>query len=112
MAGVEERRERLVRDRGASVLAPCTYMLKALRDELYPVSARRGLTVSTIHGAKGSEADVVFVIPDVALRLCAGRKSVQDRLDDLVRLFYVAFTRTREELVLLAPATERSIDWI
>ncbi len=63
------------------------------------------LIVGTIHSVKGGEADTVYVLPDVSpagLSLWdSGRP--QDR-DTLYRLFYVAVTRAREALHILAPA--------
>jgi len=64
--------------------------------------------LGTIHSVKGGQADCVYVCPDVsshdALK-CVG----YTLSDELLRLFYVACTRSREKLFLLNPATGRNI---
>jgi superfamily I DNA/RNA helicase len=57
--------------------------------------------VGTCHSFKGSEADTVFVYPDLST---AGAIEWQSNRDSILRLFYVAITRAREELVLCDPA--------
>lgn len=66
------------------------------------------LTVGTIHSVKGSEADVVYVLPDLSPAQW-GQWTKGDR-DALVRLFYVAFTRAREELVLVRTGAKRAVE--
>ncbi len=65
------------------------------------------IKISTIHGAKGGEAENVVVYTDIS------RASDEARLsntvegfrisEDLHRLFYVAVTRTKENLYLITP---------
>ncbi|PMP66160.1 MAG: ATP-dependent helicase [Thermodesulfobacterium geofontis] len=72
---------------------------KAIKDEDY-------LTLSTVHSAKGLEWHTVFIIS-----LIEGRfPSVysihnEEELEEERRLFYVAVTRARENLFLIAPMT-------
>ena len=58
------------------------------------------ITLSTIHGAKGGEADNVLLLPDIT-------KSASDHNDidpdELHRLFYVAVTRAKKSLHILEP---------
>ena len=58
------------------------------------------ITLSTIHGAKGGEADNVLLLPDIT-------KSASDNNDidpdELHRLFYVAVTRAKKSLHILEP---------
>ena len=58
------------------------------------------ITLSTIHGAKGGEADNVLLLPDIT-------KSALDHNDidpdELHRLFYVAVTRAKKSLHILEP---------
>jgi DNA helicase-2/ATP-dependent DNA helicase PcrA len=58
------------------------------------------ITLSTIHGAKGGEADNVLLLPDIT-------KSALDNNDinpdELHRLFYVAVTRAKKSLHILEP---------
>jgi superfamily I DNA/RNA helicase len=64
------------------------------------------ITLGTIHSVKGGEADVVYVFPDVSRAAMEDIRGEDVRLakaaeDGLSRLFYVAVTRAREEVVLL-----------
>ena len=58
------------------------------------------ITLSTIHAAKGGEADNVLLLPDIT-------KSAADQNDmdpdELHRLFYVAVTRAKNSLHILEP---------
>ncbi len=65
--------------------------------------------VGTIHSVKGADAAAVYVLPDLSPaqweRWQAGKR------DELLRIFYVAFTRAREELVLVGPTSGRAMGW-
>jgi DNA helicase II / ATP-dependent DNA helicase PcrA len=64
---------------------------------------RPRVILGTIHSVKGGQADVVYVFPDASE---AGRRAWDGpQIDEVIRQFYVAFTRAREELVLCPPAT-------
>jgi DNA helicase-2/ATP-dependent DNA helicase PcrA len=56
--------------------------------------------ISTIHGAKGLEADNVFLLPELTKRV---RKGMELNPDAERRVQYVAVTRARERLVILNP---------
>jgi DNA helicase-2/ATP-dependent DNA helicase PcrA len=64
------------------------------------ISQKPRITLSTIHGAKGGEADNVLLLPDIT-------KSALDHNDvdpdELHRLFYVAVTRAKKSLHILEP---------
>ena len=64
------------------------------------ISQTPRITLSTIHGAKGGEADNVLILPDIT-------KSAVDNNDldpdELHRLFYVAVTRAKKSLHILEP---------
>ena len=66
------------------------------------------LVVGTIHSTKGSEADVVYIFPDIS------RAGMTEWLGDpaqrasVFRLFYVGMTRAKETLVVCNPATRGS----
>jgi DNA helicase-2/ATP-dependent DNA helicase PcrA len=66
------------------------------------------VVVSTIHGAKGSEADHVFICPDLSASGWESYGSAALR-DSLHRLFYVGFTRARERLVLTQPSSVQAM---
>lgn len=61
------------------------------------------INISTIHGVKGDEADVVVLMSDIS-------KAVSSQLDidedSEHRVFYVACTRAREKLVIVQPHTK------
>jgi DNA helicase-2/ATP-dependent DNA helicase PcrA len=58
------------------------------------------IRVSTIHGAKGGEADHVVLSPDMALRTF---KEAQKNPEDEARVWYVGVTRARQTLTILKP---------
>ena len=55
------------------------------------------IRLSTIHQTKGGEADNVVVFQDLTVAALKGNE------DDLHRVFYVAVTRTKENLFLIEP---------
>jgi DNA helicase-2/ATP-dependent DNA helicase PcrA len=64
------------------------------------------ILLSTIHGAKGGEADKVLVLPDLTK---AALDQSDKSPDELHRLFYVATTRAKKELHVVSPKNyERS----
>ena len=64
------------------------------------------ILLSTIHGAKGGEADKVLVLPDLTK---AALDQSDKSPDELHRLFYVATTRAKKELHIVSPRNyERS----
>jgi len=58
------------------------------------------ITLSTIHGAKGGEAENVVLLTDLSLNTM---KSYEQNPDDENRLFYVGATRTKEHLHVIEP---------
>ena len=58
------------------------------------------IILSTIHGAKGGEADNVLLLPDIT-KSAINSNDVDP--DELHRLFYVAVTRAKKELHILDP---------
>ncbi len=91
--------EHLLSSAGKSVRYAVTVAQKQGPQALFQVPQ---IVVGTIHSVKGGEAETVMVFPSLS------RKAVEEALlsveaqDNLHRLFYVAMTRAREELVLLA----------
>lgn len=78
----------------------------------YFIAARRSgetfigeprIRISTIHGAKGAEADNVVVLTDLAPRTYY---ESMENLDDELRVFYVAVTRAKFNLHLIQPYTQ------
>lgn len=64
-------------------------------------SGNKAVTVSTIHRAKGGEADNVILFTDMAKRSHEGVET-----DDEQRVWYVAVTRAKENLYLVEPQTK------
>ena len=65
--------------------------------------AGREITLSTIHSAKGAEADVVAIVPDRSVTSFSASENDVGVYEDELRLLYVAMTRARRRLILLAP---------
>jgi hypothetical protein len=63
--------------------------------------------ISTIHGAKGQEADNVLLLTDQSYRTWRGAEVDPD---DEVRTFYVGATRAREKLCVVQPQTRYFFD--
>jgi DNA helicase-2/ATP-dependent DNA helicase PcrA len=58
------------------------------------------ITLSTIHGAKGGEAENVVLLTDLSFNTM---RSYERNPDDENRLFYVGATRTKEHLHVIRP---------
>jgi DNA helicase-2/ATP-dependent DNA helicase PcrA len=58
------------------------------------------IRISTIHGAKGGEADNVLLLMDLSPRFA---KEYAINSDNIHRLFYVGITRTKQSLHLVLP---------
>jgi DNA helicase II / ATP-dependent DNA helicase PcrA len=61
------------------------------------------IRISTIHGAKGAEADNVMLLTDISPR-------TQEESDDEARVFYVGLTRAKQNLHIITPRTSRYFD--
>ena len=64
------------------------------------------ITVSTIHGSKGGEADNVVLFTDLSP---AADSTMRIARDDVHRIFYVGVTRTRQNLYLVEPEGQASL---
>lgn len=64
------------------------------------------LTIGTIHSVKGGEADCVFLCPDLSKQAYASSLIDIQANDSLCRLFYVAVTRSRDEVYVMRNATK------
>lgn len=82
------------------------YFLAALRQGESLTGDPR-IQISTIHGSKGGEADNVLLITDMSPKTYNG---YQENQDDELRVFYVAATRTKKNLHIITPRTQRYFD--
>lgn len=108
-----------LRDRGGLLVDPEKFWFDALdrlpmTDVAYLRAARRRgenltapprIRLSTIHGMKGGEGRQVVLLTDMAARTAAEAVKAPD---DEQRVWYVAVTRAREELHIVAPKTTRN----
>ena len=62
------------------------------------------IRLSTIHGMKGGEANEVILLTDMAARTM---NEARKNPDDEARVWYVAVTRARQMLHIIAPKTQR-----
>jgi hypothetical protein len=75
-------------------------------------SVEPSIRLTTIHGAKGREADTVVVLPDMTKATYEGSLDVRrGGAAAENRVAYVAVTRTRERLVLVHPRGSMAYDY-
>jgi DNA helicase-4 len=104
------------------VLARFNFRIEPLK-MAFPDHHRQGLSFKSVHSAKGMEADYVLVLGCIGgehgfpskvseenlLDVVNIRKqSVNEKLEEERRLFYVALTRCRKQLYLFTSKNERS----
>ena len=75
------------------------YMISVLRHGSKLSDGSR-IKLSTIHGAKGGEADNVMLLMDLSPKFA---RDFQKNGDDVHRLFYVGVTRAKQSLHLVLP---------
>lgn len=80
--------------------ADVEFILAARRRGERLVGGTPRVRVSTIHGAKGGEADHVVLMTDLAARTA---REAENNPDDEHRVFYVGATRARNQLTIIAP---------
>lgn len=73
------------------------------------ISKKPRVVISTIHGAKGGEADHVVLLKEIAGRTW---REMQDNPDDERRVWYVGATRAKEKLTIVEGRTMRSCPWL
>ena len=77
-----------------------TDYLRKMRKNGEKLNEAPRITLSTIHGAKGGEAENVVLLTDLSFNTM---KSYEKNPDDENRLFYVGATRTKEHLHIIEP---------
>lgn len=82
-----------------------TEYYRACRQRGEKLLARPRITLSTIHGVKGGQADNVFLMTDMATK--SYEALVRRKSDEEKRVFYVATSRAKERLVINNPVSPR-----
>lgn len=77
--------------------------LRAVLRRGYKMNAKPDISLSTIHGAKGGEADNVLLLMDLSPKFAS---EYARNADEINRLLYVGITRTRKTLHLIRPKKE------
>lgn len=65
---------------------------------------QKGVQLLTMHGAKGLEFDVVYIIDAVEEITPYRRSKTDEEIEEERRMFYVAMTRAKEELYIYVPS--------
>lgn len=73
---------------------------EAFRRRKQEAGEKGGIRLMTIHGAKGLEFDAVFIIQSNEGVLPHKKAVLEEEIEEERRLFYVAMTRARKELVI------------
>ena len=81
------------------------YYESCLRRDPRSLSKEPTITVSTIHGSKGAQADRVAIMTDLPP---AAEEAARRDPDPEHRVWYVAATRARQSLYLVRPSGDRS----
>jgi len=68
------------------------------------ITGKIPIKLSTIHGAKGGEADNVLLLMDLSTKFA---KEYEKNPDDVNRLLYVGITRARQSLHIVLPKNEQ-----
>lgn len=74
----------------------------------YSLTATPQITISTIHAAKGGEADHVVLLSDMAYR---SHQEYEKQPDNERRVAYVGATRAKERLSIIQPQTRLFFDY-
>ena len=83
----------------------CLYIREMLRhDEKLSKDPR--IKLSTIHAAKGGEANNVLIILDNTKKIREAIEKDQDKYDEEQRDWYVGVTRTKQNLYIMAAKKE------
>ena len=79
----------------------------AVRRRGEPLLKEPRIRISTIHAAKGGQADHVLLLTDISYRC---HNNMQESYDDEVRVWYVAATRCKKTLNVILPHTNLNFE--
>lgn len=85
------------------------HYLRAARQRGEKLTEKPRVTVSTIHGSKGGEAEHVVLLKEMATRTY---REMNKWPDDERRVWYVAATRAKERLTIVDAQTPRRVPWL
>ena len=78
--------------------------IRRMRENGEQLNKKPRITLSTIHSAKGGEADNVILFTDIPHRTW---KAYEKEPDDDTRVFYVGLTRAKQKLHIIQPTTNK-----
>lgn len=81
--------------------------LRSIENRGEDFQGKARITLSTIHGAKGGEADNVILFTDQSHSSVLESQRDREGNNDLHRTFYVGITRTKNRLFLVTPRFEK-----
>ena len=81
--------------------------LSAIENRGQTFEGKPRVTLSTIHGAKGGEAQNVILYTDLSYASTREANNSQAGYDDLHRTFYVGITRAMDRLFLVHPRSQK-----
>ncbi|MDQ5987794.1 MAG: ATP-dependent DNA helicase Rep [Syntrophus sp. SKADARSKE-3] len=76
------------------------------------LSEKPSIIVSTVHGVKGGESDVVVLWPDISFAAMKEMQQSREGFDAVVRMMYVGMTRAKETLIICKPASNMKANLI
>tara|TARA_B100000953_G_scaffold286170_1_gene267367 strand:+ start:17 stop:589 length:573 start_codon:yes stop_codon:yes gene_type:complete len=97
-------------------------LLEICSDKIQKDDFKKNIKVVTAHGSKGDEADIVILLnankkkyplvhPDNAFNLIFDKNCIENSLKEERRLFYVAMTRSKEQLYFVS-AEDKESDFV
>lgn len=83
--------------------------IRSARQRGEKLSQRPRVVVSTIHGAKGGQADHVVLLKEIAFRTY---QEMQKNPEDEMRCWYVGVTRAKRRITVVEASTPRKCPWL
>jgi len=83
--------------------------IRAARTRGEKLTKKPRVVLSTIHGAKGGQADHVVLMKEIAWR---SYNEMLVKPEDEMRVWYVGATRAKEKLSIVEPSTKNACPWL